>query len=726
MGDSNPNWKSRLRYFRCHSIVNGRCTCGNDACGSPGKHPKRKNWQQEALTSTPEQIAEWRKDPTINLGIFCGPESDIFFLDVEVTGLDTFIAMTREHGNLPTTYTVRTGGGGCHYGFKHPTTHTLQNKVKFQPDHDIRTTGGLVIAAGGRHISGGTYEVTIDSEPVAAPTWLLDLIVEGQQQKNSKKKKKAETREPMLSRLPDVVPEGQRDDTLFRYGCYLRGQRGRSQEEILEDLLVANRERCKPPLPDGEVRKLAGQAAQYEAHVALDDSDQALTESFATAESAKLRYLIDDRSWRGFDQKSGLYIERPSGPIYEIGEHVKGQEPPTANRALHKRLNSEKIVAAVLRLAKDRPEFRALAQDFDPDPWLLGLPGGLVLDLQTGEIRGAQPSDLLMRALPVAPSDKDQKAACPRWLQYLDEVHPNDPELHAYLQRFFGYSLTASICEECVVFFIGRGGSGKNTCYETIQAAFGSYCCQLPLDLLLEDSKEDRRLNHIANLLGKRLGICNEGARSKKLDRNTLKNLSGGGNVTGRRLGHQAFEFPMQAKILIVANDPPVLDLDEAMKQRVHVVPFNVVFRGDPKKENKGLKDYFKAHELPGILRWAVDGCLAWQREGLKPPPSVVARTTEYFVSSDLLDQFLEESCEFSPEFFGETTGLFQAAKRFCEERGEKTSVTVERLFVADLKQRMEQRKINLEPDRPRGNGYSGKSGFWGIRLKSQRQEPPF
>jgi P4 family phage/plasmid primase-like protien len=208
--------------------------------------------------------------------------------------------------------------------------------------------------------------------------------------------------------------------------------------------------------------------------------------------------------------------------------------------------------------------------------------------------------------------------------------------------------------------------------------------------------------------------VCNEGARSKKLDRNALKNLTGGGSVTGRRLGHQAFSFPMTAKIMVVSNDEPVLDLDDPMKQRVHVVPFKVVFRGDPTRDDKNLKQFLKDNELPGIARWMVDGCLEWQKIGLKPPDSVVSRTQEYFVNADLFDQFLLEACEFGSELFTPTLALFVAAKNFCEARGERSTVTSQRIFVADL----EKRRPQLKAARPRGEGFSGQSGFFGIRLK--------
>lgn len=712
----STNWKDRIRYFRCHSVVDGRCTCGKLDCSSAGKHPKSTGWQQEAIRSTPEQAQAWNADPNINLGIACGADSDLFVLDVDIKkedGHETLTKIQRQHEPLPTTLTVVTGRYGNRRGnqfyFKHQTTHEIKNAVSFLPGLDLRTTGGYVIASGARHASGVTYEVTIDHEPAPAPTWLLDLIVEGQRNRDKGSKK---SKPPMLSSLPAEIHEGHRDQTLFLHGCFLRGQRGKSYEEILEALSLANQERCKPPLPDGDVRKLAGQAAQYEANVAIDDSDQALVTGFALAKREELRFLTDDSSWWGYD--NGLWVERRSSPIYDCGEFLKAQEPPNTNKVLHRRLHSQKAVMSVLALAKDRPEFRAEARQFDPNPWLLGLPGGLALDLSTGEVRGACPNDLLTRRLPVTPSDEPLEKSCPRWLRYLEEAHPGDRDLQTYLQRHAGYCYTSSTREEMILFLIGEPGAGKGTYTETLEAYLGTYYTTLPLDLLLEEAKEDRRLNHVAKLFGARLGVCNEGARSKKLDRNAIKNLTGGGSVVARRLGHQAFEFPMTTKLIIVSNDEPVLDLDEAMKDRVHVVPFKQKFRNVAGKDDKGLKEYLRSNELPGIARWAVEGCLEWQRAGLRPPASVVTRTEQYFTSADTIERWAQECCDFDPRSFETTQDLFQSAKKFCEDIGEKGTVTHERLFIPEL----ERRHKELRRDRPRGNGRSGKSGLWGIKLR--------
>jgi len=49
--------------------------------------------------------------------------------------------------------------------------------------------------------------------------------------------------------------------------------------------------------------------------------------------------------------------------------------------------------------------------------------------------------------------------------------------------------------------------------------------------------------------------------------------------------------------------------------------------------------------EANGIFSWGVEGCLAWQREGLNPPKPVLDATDEYFEAEDALGRWLEERC---------------------------------------------------------------------------------
>ena len=48
------------------------------------------------------------------------------------------------------------------------------------------------------------------------------------------------------------------------------------------------------------------------------------------------------------------------------------------------------------------------------------------------------------------------------------------------------------------------------------------------------------------------------------------------------------------------------------------------------------------AEELPGVLRWLIDGALAWQREGLSEPTAVTEASQEYRRAEDEVERFLE------------------------------------------------------------------------------------
>jgi putative DNA primase/helicase len=99
-------------------------------------------------------------------------------------------------------------------------------------------------------------------------------------------------------------------------------------------------------------------------------------------------------------------------------------------------------------------------------------------------------------------------------------------------------------------------------------------------------------------------------------------------------------EFTPTHKLVVYVNDlPKVRDTSEGYWRRMRVVRFPVDFRG---REDMLLDAKLKA-ELPGILAWAVRGCIAWQRDGLGEPASVKAETTAYRESEDLIGRWLAD-----------------------------------------------------------------------------------
>jgi hypothetical protein len=69
---------------------------------------------------------------------------------------------------------------------------------------------------------------------------------------------------PTLAPAVELIPEGQRNGTLFREACRLR-RHGLDEDAILRRLRSLNARRCKPPLPEAELASIAHSAARYQA-----------------------------------------------------------------------------------------------------------------------------------------------------------------------------------------------------------------------------------------------------------------------------------------------------------------------------------------------------------------------------------------------------------------------------------------------------------------------------
>ena len=129
------------------------------------------------------------------------------------------------------------------------------------------------------------------------------------------------------------------------------------------------------------------------------------------------------------------------------------------------------------------------------------------------------------------------------------------------------------------------------------------------------------------------------------------------------------FEFIPQFKIFLATNHKPKINCnDPAIWRRVKLVPFAVKI---PEEEQIQDLDDQLEEELSGILNWAVEGCLDWQRNGLQTPDEVVSATKEYRNEMDTVNAFLGECCTLSPTLKVNPTDLFTAYKKYCELNGE-------------------------------------------------------
>ena len=369
------------------------------------------------------------------------------------------------------------------------------------------------------------------------------------------------------------------------------------------------------------------------------------------------------------------------------------------NPKIAAKLATSGTVGGVERLARADRRHAATTAEWDADPWLLNTPGGVV-DLRTGRQRTHDRADRMTKITTATPS-----GICPIWQQFLVEVTGGDVDLQAYLQRMAGYTLTGSTQEHALFFLYGTGANGKSVFVNTLATILGDYAANAPMDTFME-TRTDRHPTDMAGLRGARFVAAIETEQGRRWAESKVKNLTGGDNISARFMRQDFFEFFPQFKLVVAGNHKPAIrNIDEAMKRRLHLIPFTITV--PPERRDKHLQQKLLA-ERDGILAWAVQGCLDWQRLGrLDPPQQVLEATEEYFEAEDALGRWLDERCVRETNAKSLSAELFNDWKQWADAAGE---------FIGSQKRFSD---LLITRDVEKWRNPSGLRGFRGIGLKS-------
>ncbi len=305
------------------------------------------------------------------------------------------------------------------------------------------------------------------------------------------------------------------------------------------------------------------------------------------------------------------------------------------------RSQSRPRLEAVPALLQAEPGIAVAEQDLDAGPWLLGAANGTV-DLRTGRLHPPRRAELVTRSSPAA---YDPAAACPLWERTLGRLL-SDPDVRRFFWKACGYALAGVSSEQCLLLLVGRGGNGKSTVLETLRAALGDYALETPAETLMRRPASGPT-NDVARLRGARLVTARESEAGGRLSESLVKHLTGGDRLAARFLYQEFAEFEAACTLMLATNhEPEISGTDEGIWRRVRLVRFGVTLAEG--ERDRHLRESLRA-ELPGILSWCVRGCLAWQAEGLAPPPAVQVDTAAYREGQDVLGAFLSERCETGP-----------------------------------------------------------------------------
>ena len=300
-----------------------------------------------------------------------------------------------------------------------------------------------------------------------------------------------------------------------------------------------------------------------------------------------------------------------------------------------KKLMRHSSVSGIASLARSNLGVSMGAGEWDADPWMLGVPGG-VIDLKTGERAPSPMNHYVTRQTAVAP----QVIPTPVWDAFLERITRHDPSLVGYLQRIAGYALTGSDREQCLFFAHGPGGNGKGVFMNTLTAIMADYAHVASGDLLLA-AQNDRHPTDMASLRGRRFVTASELRPGARWDEQRLKSLTGGDPITARFMRQDEFTFTAQFTLVISGNHrPSFAGVDDSIRRRLRLIPFTQQI--GPDERDLLLPEKLRS-EYPGILEWMLAGCLVWQRDGLSTPASVHEASQGYLEAEDMLGQWIAD-----------------------------------------------------------------------------------
>lgn len=647
------------KIFPVHSIIDGRCTCGRtpgDKC-SPGKHPRIPNGVKGA-SSDPAAIQRWAATwPETNWGLATGRTSGVLVIDIDQKsgGYESINNYEEMQGALPQTVTSLTGGGGKHLFFKYP-DHISQgiiNSVNWlnMSGVDVRSDGGYVLLPPGTHISGGTYRWDPNGAKEFAS--LPDNVIE-----DLLAKKVAKTGGPDFrdfeSMMKHGIPEGARDDTLFKMACRQRRQLGGEpdggrflvtknildvaeisgfpREEALKCVEQAFRQDHSDPIKDGTLLPL---------------TEVGCRDRFIREYGDDYRYVPEygwftwtSRGWRFLDQAEDLTykMESVATILIEESESVMDKNILKDYDYWIKKMSSSSGINAVEGLLKNSPAIRLRLDDFDKNPYELACLNGIV-DLRTGEIRPFSRQDLVTKNTGV---NYIPQAKSKLWEDFLGVSVQGDTELLEYLHLAAGYTATGEVTDESFFVISGPGASGKSTYMGALQAALGSYSVTTQADTFMY-RRGKQPDNEIARLAGARMTCISEIREGDSFNDALVKQVVSGDRVTGRFLYKNTFEFTPQFKLWIATNHDPA-STDDPLLRRLKRINFS---HAVPKAErDPNVKTDILTKEREAVLAWIIEGAKKFYATAtgrLVEPASIISAVAAYKEEQDITAMFLDD-----------------------------------------------------------------------------------
>ena len=455
--------------------------------------------------------------------------------------------------------------------------------------------------------------------------------------------------------LPDIIPSGERNGTLFRYASSLWANNV-PMTQILKELKATNLTRCQPALTDGEIESIVNSVTgRYEPGTVYEYPDICPDELHRFHHHDKKgnpTSVYDFRILTFLSKKMNILIVGGTPYIYQHGSYVadqNGSQLKTAiRRLIYKPLIKSTTIERVYRLFLTDSELQAEPKEMNSYPahWINFLNG--FYDPVEKRMISHDPKYRSINQIPheYHPEDEPSGAEAEKWLAFITP-EPDDREM---LMQYCGYCMTMDTRQQKFLILLGSGGTGKSTLIKILETIIGS------------DNTSNISLKELTQrfasfgLLGKLLNSCADLELGALEDTSLIKKVLGEDTLRAEQKGKDAVSFKNYAKLIFSTNELPLVlsEKTNGFFRRLLILTMNqqpTTVITDYLERLLGEIDYFIHHFVQALERMYTDGSIT-ESNGSKRAVKTL------WNESDTVEAWLEDNCitEFQTDFRLTTT----------------------------------------------------------------------